>query len=105
MGGPPLSQEVGAMATVPSNTCSGSTTWHHEDGSLRRAPARVGTVRPQGRSIYALPRRDFRKRLNITLTYLGGPEGYWVIEARGWKWKVPGDIALHDVMLWINRAL
>lgn len=39
----------------------------------------------------------------MSVTYRGGPECWWEIKARGEVWRVPGVIALHDVMRHIER--
>lgn len=80
-----------------------STTWHWKDGSLRRAARPEGQRGAKRSSIFALRSRDPRKRLDIQVSYLGGPEGTWLIEGRGLRWKFPGSLAFADVLAWVNR--
>jgi hypothetical protein len=36
--------------------------------------------------------------------YLGGNAPYFEVVARGLRWVVPGEVALVDIMAWINRS-
>jgi hypothetical protein len=90
--------------TRRANTSSPSTTYHWEDGSLRRAGAPEGTARPTGRSIWSLRWRDPRKPLDLQIQWIGGAEDTWLIRARGWRWKVTGEVELACVLRWINRC-
>jgi hypothetical protein len=103
-----------------SNKRSGSTTWHWNDGSLRRAGRPEGTAASERssaanppltwavereKSVIGLRARDLRKPLDMQIRWLGAMgRGQWEIRARGWRWIVPGDLALADVMNWINRT-
>lgn len=86
-----------------SYTRSPSTKWHHGDGSLSTGGARSMPGAPKAPSIWSLRARDPRKSLDLQIKYVGGPEGEWVIVARGWTWTFPGTLSLVDVMQWINR--
>jgi hypothetical protein len=90
--------------TRKSNVCSGSTTWHFKDGSLATGARPYGISAGEAGSIYALRARDPRKPLDLQISYRGGPEGLWVIQARGWQWRCSGGLAVVDVMNWINRC-
>lgn len=60
--------------------------------------------RPQGPSrtgakhASRLPKWRPRTPLTITVRYHGGSEAWWCIKARGTEFRVPGHIAIHDVM-------
>jgi hypothetical protein len=45
-----------------------------------------------------LRRRNPREKLTLTISYRGGAEAWWLIEARGSSGVFPGVAALHDVM-------
>jgi hypothetical protein len=80
-----------------------STTWHPDDATLVGTPvplSRVGAERPPFR---LMPSRDCRRPLDLQIRYRGGPEGLWVIQARGWHWRFSGGLCVADVMNWINR--
>ena len=89
---------------VTSNGCSVSTTVWPGYGKIQGPPPGKGLPRAQRVSIFALRWRDPRKPLTVTLQYRGGPEGLWVAECRGWRWKFPGMLCVQDVMNWINRT-
>jgi len=52
--------------------------------------------RPKGTP--SLPPKNPRDRMGVTISYRGGPEAWWQIEARGRVWRRPGCLALHDVL-------
>jgi hypothetical protein len=81
-----------------ANTGSGSTTWDYEPRKLSPA-RREGKPRvPKGRRWGSLRRRNPREKLTLTISYRGGAEAWWLIEARGSSGVFPGVAALHDVM-------
>jgi hypothetical protein len=89
--------------SIAPNRCSPSTTWHWKEGSLATAKTSLGS--PSGaRSIYALRARDPRKALTLQISYEGGAEGRWLIQARGWQWRFSGSLAVCDIMNWVNRC-
>jgi len=91
------------MAThTYTNTCSISTAWTFKQVMLRgpRPPQQASAPSQPGRKL--LPYRDARKPLTVTITYSGGPEAWWVIQARGREFRVPGNRCIHDVMAPIN---
>ncbi len=82
----------------------GSTTWSYETHSLRRS-------RREGQQDVAKPprwgklsRRNPRQKLTLTITYRGGAECWYLIEARGSHGVVSGALAIHDVMREINNV-
>lgn len=86
-----------------SNGCLPSTTWHFEDGSLDGPGGPIWQSRPEGPSIHALRALDPRRSLDLQVRMLRGPEDLWQIQARGWRWKFSGHLAVRDVMWWIER--
>src|SRR5688572_16927230 len=76
-----------------------STPWAWRRVKIGPAPQansdRERSEASQG-SLTAWPRR---RPVTLTLTYRGGPEAFWQIEARGRTWRRPGVIALHDLMV------
>lgn len=93
------------MAETPrKNTRSASTTYE-----WRRVKVRGGA--PEGPSRSGLPkrfqglvRRDSKTALTLTVTYRGGAESWWLVQARGRKAAFPGHRCLDDVMAEINRT-
>lgn len=43
-------------------------------------------------------RREVDPRLQIVITYRGGPECSYLVRVDGWTWRYTGVTALHDVM-------
>lgn len=39
-----------------------------------------------------------RKPLTVRITYLGGTEGWWRIEARGREWIRPSHLPIHELL-------
>jgi hypothetical protein len=81
-----------------------STTWHWKSGSLRRGGAPESQSAVGRPSVVALRARDPRRSLDLQIRYVGGAEGTWQIQARGWRWLCTGGLSLSDVMGWINRS-
>lgn len=63
-------------------------------GSAGRASKNVPKAPRWGR----LARRNGREKLTITVTYRGGNQCWYLIEARGERGVFSGVTALHDVM-------
>lgn len=79
-----------------SDERSPSTTWAWE---LRKIPVRPkgpSSAAPKAASGPALPRRNPRDPLTVTVTYRGGPEAWYEVKARGRTWRFPGHVAIHD---------
>lgn len=79
-----------------TRTPSTTSTWRY--GKIRRAPeAKDGRERSEALrgSLLPWPRR---RPLTIKVTYRGGPECWWQLEARGRTWRRPGSLYLHDVL-------
>lgn len=70
-----------------------------------RGPRPEGHVAAGGRPsrFSGLDRRRPESRLTLTISYKGGAEAWWLVEARGRSATFPGHRALHDVMAEINR--
>ena len=85
------------------NGCSPSTHLGALRAKMERSteesqrPARSKAERP-GR----LPRRDPRQRLTLTVTFHGGSEAWWKLEARGREWRFPGHLCLAEALLRVN---
>lgn len=92
------------MATdKQANTSSASTTWVWKKTKLKE-PRREGqhsSAKP--RRFGGLSRRDRSRRLTLTISYKGGSEAWWLVEARGRTAVFPGHRALHDVMREVNK--
>lgn len=86
------------MAYVKNpNTSTASTTWTAEVDKLRGRPA--GRARaPKAPRWSSLRPRPLTKKLTIQVTYRGGSEAWWLVEARGSRGAFPGHMCLHDVM-------
>lgn len=88
--------------TNPKNTSSSSTTWTPKVDRMRRTPAGRATSPQAPSRWYKVGRRDPKRPLDIKITYRGGSEAWWLVEARGRHGVFPGHMALHDVMREIN---
>lgn len=82
--------------------CSPSTTWAYRKVKIQRRPQGSAKRRPKGSSGPLLRRRDPKEALSMRVTYRGGAEAWWKIEARGEVYIAPGHLCLHDVMMSIN---
>lgn len=80
-----------------------STTWGWKRVKMARPPEATSTARAERARRYALPRRDPRESLTVTVRYRGGAECWWEIRARGTVWRVPGSTSVHDLLASINR--
>jgi hypothetical protein len=87
-----------------SNARLPSTTFHWKESRLAPAP-RPDTQSAVGRpSVYKLRARDPRVTIEMHVCYVGGPEGMWLIQARGWLWRFSGTLSFADVLGWILRV-
>lgn len=62
----------------------------HPQGTGQRAQHSAGLKRKR--------RRDMRKRIQIVVTYVGGPEASFTVSGDGKTWRYPGHRGLYDVM-------
>lgn len=46
-----------------------------------------------------------RHPLPAVIEYQGGPEGYVIIHARGWRFKFPGQVPLLEVVQCLNGQM
>lgn len=67
-------------------------------------PERPRQSRGAAASLPFLSGRNPREPLTITVRYRGGSEAWWRLEARGRVWHVPGHIALHDALSWVQEG-
>lgn len=71
-----------------------------ESTGLEETPPSVGST-PRKSGWRGLPPVDLkraREPLTLRITYRGGPECWYQIESRGRVGRLPGHVALHDVM-------
>jgi len=80
-----------------------STTWAWRRVKITRAPGGHTGSAAAGRSIYALPKRNPREPLTVSVVYRGGQEAWYEFRARGAVVRVPGTTCVHDLMNKINR--
>lgn len=86
------------------NARSASTTWSHAPDRISR-PRREGQQNvPKAPRWWRLRKRDPREPLTIRITYRGGAQCWYLIEARGSRGAFPGVLALHDVMREIHEG-
>lgn len=65
------------------------------------SPPEAQKERPRrGPSLSVWPRRT---RLHMTVVARGGAESWWQVDTRGRSWRVPGWVAIEDVMAWIMQ--
>jgi len=92
------------MATSSkANKGSTSTTygWKPVKVTRQRRNGQHGSA--GGRRWHGLTRRPKESQLTLTVTYKGGSEAWWLVQARGRSGVFPGYRAIHDVMAEINR--
>lgn len=53
----------------------------------------------------ALHARKAGKPLLLTVRWLGGAQGWWLVEARGTRWYMPSGTDLAEVMRRVNRSV
>lgn len=79
------------------NTRSSSTRWAWKRVRIPpspEAPSSAVAKRPPPLGTW-----DPRTPLTVTITYRGGPEAWYELKARGRRWRRPGSLSLHDVMM------
>lgn len=91
--------------TVPTNVRLHAPIWR-----WRRVPSPASPVsrhsRPQDVISAPFPGyRGMRHPLPAVIEYQGGPEGYVIIHARGWRFKFPGQVPLLEVVQCLNGQM
>lgn len=81
-----------------------STKWEYRKCILESAspPPSASTDGAERAGVSSLPRRDRSKSIWLEIGSAGGAESWWVIKARGVIIKVPGWLAIEDVMTLVN---
>lgn len=79
-----------------------STTWEWRKVRMSRAPQATEHSTPKGRGLRALPRRNRREPLHITVKLRGGPEAWVEVHARGQVLRVPGWTSVSDLVDMVN---
>lgn len=85
-------------ARKTGETPRGSTTWDYKNGKFSRPAGRASKNGAKPPRWGRLARRNPRDKLTITVTYRGGNQCWYLVEARGSSGVFPGVLALHDVM-------
>jgi hypothetical protein len=88
--------------TQPNERTS-STTWAWKMVRMRPGPDGQGTRPPKAGRWYALPWRNPREPLTVTLRYRGGPEAWVEVKARGAMGRFHGATSLFDVVRELNQ--
>jgi hypothetical protein len=73
-----------------------STTWEWK--RVKIDPPLAAPPKQSPKAAARLARRAAREPTTLTIRYRGGAEAWWEVKARGRSWRVPGHVALHDVM-------
>jgi hypothetical protein len=81
-----------------ANNCSPSTTQAWKWVRIP-APAEGPGDSATQEHLRRLNRAKWRRPITLTVSYRGGPECWWEIDARGRTWRFPGSLALHDVLV------
>jgi hypothetical protein len=75
-----------------------STTSDWKWAKVKRRPQGTTTARAKRGRWRHLARWPRTQHLSIKVTYRGGAESWWLVEARGSEGVFPGHAALEDVM-------
>lgn len=75
-----------------------STTYAWKKVKVSRGAAGQGTARRRRSGFLRLARADRSRPVRVTVTYRGGAESWWWVEARGEKAALPGHWSFDDVM-------
>lgn len=75
-----------------------STTYEWRKVKIKRPAGGQSTVRRSRRSFLRLTPQPRTRPVRITVTYRGGAESWWLVEARGEREALPGHWSLDDVM-------
>lgn len=80
-----------------------STTWAYRKVKIARPPGGHATARSSMYGWRSLRRSERRMKIRITVSYRGGPQSYWLVEARGRHAVLPGHMALEDLMAAVHN--
>lgn len=86
---------------MASNECTPSTTWAYRKVKISRRLQGSPAQRAKRSSGSRLPRVDPKDSHTIVVTYRGGAEAWWRLDARGQTYVAPGHLALHDALMYI----
>lgn len=75
-----------------------STTYEWRKVKIVRPAGGQGTARRRRTGWLRLTRQPRTQPLRVTISYRGGAESWWWLEARGEKGAIPGHWTLDDVM-------
>ena len=75
-----------------------STTWSWEYRKIKAPHGRTTQGARSARRFVSMPMRMRRNPLNIRVTWRGGPECWYQVDARGSWIRIPGHLSFHDVM-------
>lgn len=89
------------MDSTETYRCSVSTRWERNLDKIALPPEAQEKRRRSRPSVAKLTVWPRRQRLSMTITYRGGSEAWYEIKTRGRTWRVPGHVAIEDVMAWI----
>lgn len=75
-----------------------STTAAWEWRKIKRRPQGTHTASPKGSRWHGLARWPRSQHLTIKISYRGGAESWWLVNARGQHGVFPGHCAVEDMM-------
>lgn len=93
---------AGVSSHPDQNIRTPSTTFEWRRVKVAQRPK--GTRKATPKASPLAPRKLSDGPLTLTVTYRGGAEDWWLVQARGRRWVVPGHRQLTDVMLDIARG-
>jgi hypothetical protein len=82
----------------PTEQVFPSTTWQWKKVKMKPPPAGHSTARAQRGRWRHLARWPRTQRMTLQVTYRGGAESWWLVQARGSQGVFPGSAALEDIM-------
>lgn len=90
---------------IPQNTNgrSTSTTWGTKRVKIASAPPGHSRSTAKPSRWHGLPRWAGSEKLTLTVTYRGGAECWYSVQARGRQGMFPGYVSLHDALHEIYR--
>lgn len=81
-----------------------STRWEWRRVKIARAPQAPGDRRPKGGRWRRFIPRDPSQWVTLRVKYTGGPEAWFLVDARGERNPIPGHTALVDLMRDVNQT-